>query len=119
MLISEKINAAFNEQIGNELGNSHQYIAIASFFSGECLFGLTKLFTKQAEEERDHAMRFVKFVLDAGGKVADPGGRRAPERDSNRPSRRGAARLRLRGSARPGRSTTWSSWRRPRRTTSR
>ena len=72
MLISDKINAAFNQQIGHELGNSNQYVAIAAYFEGESLFGLARLFYKQAEEERDHAMRFVKFVLDAGGQVAIP-----------------------------------------------
>jgi bacterioferritin B len=72
MLISAKLNAAINAQIGNELGNSNQYVAVASFFEGECLFGLAKIYFKQAEEEREHAMKFVKFVLDAGGKVAVP-----------------------------------------------
>ncbi len=72
MLISEALNAAINAQIGNELGNAHQYIAIAGYFEGECLFGLAKIFYKQADEERDHAMKFVKFVLDAGGKLAIP-----------------------------------------------
>src|SRR4029077_3751031 len=42
------------------------------YFEGECLFGLAKIFYKQAEEEREHAMKFVKFVLDAGGKLAIP-----------------------------------------------
>src|SRR4051812_43792612 len=72
MLISDTFNAAINRQIGNELGNANQYLAIAAYFEGECLFGLAKIFYKQTEEERDHASRFVKFVLDAGGKVAVP-----------------------------------------------
>jgi ferritin len=72
MLISETLNAALNVQIGNELGNSHQYLSIAAYFEGECLFGLAKIYYKQADEERDHAMRFIKFVLDSGGKVAIP-----------------------------------------------
>ncbi len=72
MLISEKFNAAVNEQVGHELGNATQYLAIASYFEGECLFGLAKIYFKQAEEERDHAMKFLRFVLDAGGKVAIP-----------------------------------------------
>jgi ferritin len=72
MLISETLNAALNAQVGHELGNSHQYVAIAAYFEGECLFGLAKLFSRQAEEEREHAMKFVKFILDAGGKVALP-----------------------------------------------
>ena len=32
VLISEKINNAFNKQIGHELGNSIQYLAIATHF---------------------------------------------------------------------------------------
>ena len=72
MLISPKINAAINEQIGNELGNANQYVAIASYFEGECLFGLAKIYFKQADEEREHAMKFVKYVLDSGGKVVIP-----------------------------------------------
>ncbi len=70
MIISEKINAAINDQIRNELGNSNQYVAVACYFESECLFGLAKIYFKQAEEEREHAMKFVKFVLDSGGKVA-------------------------------------------------
>ncbi len=72
MLISEKFNEAINAQVGHELGNSNQYLAIASFFERECLFGLAKIFFKQADEERDHAMKFVRFVLDAGGRVVIP-----------------------------------------------
>src|SRR5437763_15764045 len=72
MLISEAINAAINNQIGHELGNSNQYVAIGAYFEGECLFGLAKIFYTQAEEERMHAMKFVKFLLDAGGKLMIP-----------------------------------------------
>jgi ferritin len=72
MIISAKLNAAINEQIGHELGNSNQYVAIASYFEGECLFGLAKIYFTQADEERAHAMKFVKFVLEAGGKVVIP-----------------------------------------------
>ena len=72
MIISTTINAAFNAQIGHELANSNQYVAVAAWFDGESLKGLAKMFYKQAEEEREHAMKFVKFVLDAGGKVEIP-----------------------------------------------
>ena len=72
MLISEKIEAEFNRQIGHELGNSHQYLAIAAYFEKESLFGLAKIYCKQADEERDHAMKFVKFLLDAGASPRFP-----------------------------------------------
>lgn len=72
MLISDTIAAAMHEQIGHELDNSNQYVALAAYFEGECLFGLAKIFAKQAEEEREHALKFVKFLLDAGARVAIP-----------------------------------------------
>ena len=72
MLLSEKINHAFNEQVGHELSNSNQYLSIANYFESEALFGLAKIYYTQAEEEREHAMKFIKFLLDAGGKVAIP-----------------------------------------------
>ena len=72
MLVSAKLNSAINVQIGHELENSHRYVAIASYFEGECLFGLAKIYFKQADEEREHAMKFVKFLLEVGGKVVIP-----------------------------------------------
>ncbi len=73
MLISQKIIDAINEQIGMEFGASMQYEAISSHFVYEALPGLAGHFAKQAEEERDHAHRFMKFVHDAGGRVEIPG----------------------------------------------
>lgn len=69
MLASQKIIAAFNTQIGNELGASNQYISIASYFATENLEELSQFFFRQSDEERDHAMKFVKFVLDVEGRV--------------------------------------------------
>lgn len=72
MLASQKIVDALNVQIGNELGASHQYVAIASYFSTENLEQLSQFFFRQADEEREHAMKFVKFILDVDGKVEIP-----------------------------------------------
>lgn len=72
MLFSKKMNESINQQIGNEFGASLQYVAIASHFVGEGLPILSEHFYKQAAEERDHAMRFVKYVVDAGGHVDIP-----------------------------------------------
>ena len=72
MLISSDMNAALNEQIGNEFGASLQYVSIAAYFDNESLPELARHFYRQAAEERDHAMRFVKYVVDAGGRVAIP-----------------------------------------------
>ncbi len=72
MLASQKIIDAFNVQVGNEMGASNQYVAIASYFSNEDLEQLSQFFFRQAEEERAHAMKFVSFILDVEGKVEMP-----------------------------------------------
>jgi ferritin len=72
MLASDKLIEAFNQQIGNEMSASMQYIAIASYFDAETLPQLARFFYRQSEEERSHAMRFVKFINDVGGRVRIP-----------------------------------------------
>lgn len=72
MLISGEMNAAINEQVGHEFAAMLQYVAIATYFDGEALPVLAGHYYRQAEEEREHAMRFVRYLLDAGGKVTIP-----------------------------------------------
>lgn len=69
MLISKKMNEAINQQICYEFSAMLQYVAIAAHFVGESLHQLARHFYRQADEERDHAMRFVKYLLDAGGRI--------------------------------------------------
>jgi ferritin len=72
MLISKKLNAAINEQIGHEFTAMLQYVAIATYFDGEALPRLAAHFYRQAEEERQHAMRLVHYIVEAGGTVTIP-----------------------------------------------
>lgn len=72
MLASDRLIKAINQQVGNEFGASLQYVSIASYFAGEALTGLSRFFYRQADEEREHAMKFVKFVVDADGPLAIP-----------------------------------------------
>src|SRR5947208_15858240 len=72
MLTSQKVIDAINEQIGYEFSASLQYYAIAAHFGAEALPQLSNHFFKQAEEEKGHALRFMKYVVDAGGHVVIP-----------------------------------------------
>ncbi len=72
MLISKELEKAFNQQIGNEFGASLEYVNIAAYFKAEDMLQFAKIFFAQSEEERQHALRFVGYVLDAGGRVAVP-----------------------------------------------
>ncbi len=72
MLLSTELNDALNEQVGHEFGASLQYVAIAAYFDGDNLPVLARHFYQQAAEERDHAMRFVKFIVDVDGNLQIP-----------------------------------------------
>lgn len=71
-MISKAMSAALNQQVGNELGASNQYVAIAGYFDAEGLPTFAEHFFSQAAEERDHAMRFVRLILDSGGELKIP-----------------------------------------------
>jgi ferritin len=72
MLTTQRIIDAINEQIGCEFSAMLQYVAIAAHFDTETLPELSAYFSRQAEEEKEHALRFVKYVTDTGGRVRIP-----------------------------------------------
>ena len=72
MLISPKLNAELNTQVGHEFSASLQYLEIATFLAGEGWAKLAAHFYKQSDEERDHALKLVRYMVEAGGAVAIP-----------------------------------------------
>lgn len=72
MLISRELATAFNEQIGHEFGASMQYVSIGAHFQQRNLQLLAKLFFEQADEEKQHAMKFVKYLLDTKAELKIP-----------------------------------------------
>jgi ferritin len=72
VLISDKLLVEINKQIGRELGASNQYLNIAAYFDAETLPELASFFYRQSVEEREHALKFAKFIVEAGGRVAVP-----------------------------------------------
>lgn len=73
MIVKQKTVEAMNAQIQSEFAASAQYVAIAVYFDEEGLPELANFFYRQSMEEREHAMKFVHFLLDAGAKPIIPG----------------------------------------------
>ncbi len=71
--MTEKMAAAICEQIGRELAAHLEYLSIAAHFDADGLPELTRFFSDQAQEEHDHAMKFLAYVMEAGGPVTLPG----------------------------------------------
>lgn len=72
MLISQELQNSINAQVGREFGASLQYVNIATYFDADSLPQLAAFFYRQAEEEKMHAMKFVHYIVDAGGQVRIP-----------------------------------------------
>ena len=68
-MLSERFVEALNAQIGNEFAAAHQYVAIGAHYAGQTFPQLSAFFYKQAEEEREHAMKMVNYLLDRDAKV--------------------------------------------------
>jgi ferritin len=58
-----------NEQIKFEFYSSYLYLAMSAHFEEENLGGFAKWMNIQAGEEKEHAMKFLEYVHDRGGKV--------------------------------------------------
>jgi ferritin len=68
-MLSSDLEAGMNAQIAAELYSSHLYLAMSAAVEAEGFPGMGRWFAAQADEERDHALRFVRHVLERGGRV--------------------------------------------------
>lgn len=69
MMISKKMCGKLNEQITHELSASQKYLAIACQFDAMALKNMSTFFRRQAEEEREHALKILDFLQEVGGPV--------------------------------------------------
>jgi len=72
MILSKQLEDAINAQVGAEFAASLQYVSIAAYFDADALPQLAAFFYRQAEEEKEHAMKFAHYIVEAGGQVRIP-----------------------------------------------
>jgi ferritin len=68
-LINEKVQAALNTQIKNEMYSSYLYLSMRAWCLERALNGCAHWLGKQAEEEHSHAMKFYSYVDERNGKI--------------------------------------------------
>jgi ferritin len=66
---SERFVDALNDQIAREFAAAHQYTAIAAHYTAETFPQLAAFFYRQADEEREHALKMVNYLLDTESPV--------------------------------------------------
>lgn len=68
-MLDAKVKDLLNDQINKEFYSAYLYLDFANFFQDKGLDGFANWYTIQAQEERDHAMLFMKYLQNNGEKV--------------------------------------------------
>ncbi|GGH02349.1 ferritin [Mucilaginibacter phyllosphaerae] len=71
-LISAQVETLLNQQVKKEAYSSSVYLAMASWCNRNGFDFSSDYFFKQAEEEREHQLKFYKYILDMGGNAISP-----------------------------------------------
>jgi len=72
MLIQQEVADALNVHMGREFGAHFQYLSLSAYFDEQGLPELAGFFEAQAREEHMHAMKFWRYIQDAGASMAIP-----------------------------------------------
>ena len=67
--MNERIAKLLNEQINKEFYSAYLYLDMAIFYEELNLSGFANWYMIQAQEERDHALLFMKYMQNNGLKV--------------------------------------------------
>ncbi|PAW94835.1 ferritin [Mucilaginibacter sp. MD40] len=71
-LLSTEVEELLNQQVKKEAMSSSIYLAMASWCNRNGFDYSSEYFFKQAEEERQHQLKFYKYILDMGGNAISP-----------------------------------------------
>jgi len=67
--MNDKIASLLNQQINKEFYSAYLYLDMSNFYDGLDLDGYANYYMIQAQEERDHALLFMKYMQSIGLKV--------------------------------------------------
>lgn len=68
-MLNTKVSELLNQQINKELYSAYLYLDFSNYFSEKGLDGFANWYMIQAQEERDHAMLFYKYLQNNNEKV--------------------------------------------------
>ena len=67
--MNEKVAALLNDQINKEFYSAYLYLEMSNYYDELDLDGYANYYMVQAQEERDHALLFLKYMQSIGLKV--------------------------------------------------
>lgn len=67
--LSDTLAKALNDQMTNEAHNAQIYLSFACWASDKGYDGIANFLFRHSNEERNHMMKFLEYILKRGGKV--------------------------------------------------
>ena len=61
-MLNQKVAELLNTQVNKEFYSAYLYLHFANFYTEQGLSGFANWYQIQAQEERDHALLFVKYL---------------------------------------------------------
>ena len=71
-MLNKKIEVALNEQVEKEAFSSALYLAMASWAEVKGIAGVADWLYLQADEERMHMLKFIRYINERGGHAIVP-----------------------------------------------
>lgn len=68
-MLNTKVAELLNAQVNREFYSFYLYLDFANFYNEAELRGFGNWYWVQAQEEKDHAMLFIQYIQNNGGKV--------------------------------------------------
>lgn len=68
-MVSNKLETAINEQINAEFWSAYLYLSMSVHFANKGLPGFANWFKVQFQEEQDHAMKLINYLIAKGNKI--------------------------------------------------
>lgn len=65
-MLEKRIADLINEQVNKELYSAYLYLSFANYYEDEGLDGFAHWYEIQAQEERDHAFKMRRYLIDNG-----------------------------------------------------
>ena len=77
-MLKKKVEDICNRQVEREGYSSNLYLAMATWAENSGYSGVADWLYAQAEEERLHMLKFIKYINERGGKVVVPAFKKPP-----------------------------------------
>ncbi len=68
-MLNQKIAELINDQVNKEFYSAYLYLDMSIYYENEGLDGFANWYMIQAQEERDHALLFLRYLQNNGEKV--------------------------------------------------